>query len=134
VKVLLDTNICIYAMRQKPPQVVRAFSQYAPAEIGVSAITVAELAYGALKSQHTVRNQAELAHFLRPLSVAPFEASAALIYGQVRAQLQGAGTPIGPLDMLIAAHALYLGIPLVTNNVREFSRVPRLQVLNWATT
>ena len=131
MRYMLDTNICIYAIKRKPPSVLAALLQHEAAGIGVSIITVCELTYGALKSG-SARNQAALKQFLEPLSVADFDHAAAMSYATVRAHLEAAGTPIGPLDTQIAAHALALGVTLVSNNTREFERVPGLRLANWA--
>ena len=128
---LLDTNTCIYLIRQRPPEVLRSFDDYAIGDIGVSSITAAELYFGTQKSRRTDQNERALEQFLLPLTVAGFDSNAASKYGHVRAALERAGTPIGPLDTLIASHALALGVTLVTNNVREFERVPGLKVDNW---
>lgn len=131
MKVLLDTNICIYLIRQRPPEVLRRFEGYEVGEIGVSAITVAELYFGVSKSQRAAQNAQALERFLLPLEVAEFSYEAAVAYGDLRAALEKQGTSIGPLDTLIAAHAISLGVTLVTNNVREFARVPNLELDNW---
>ncbi len=128
---LLDTNICIYLIKRKPPEVLQHFITYTAGDLGVSSITAAELWYGVAKSGRPAQNQQALEQFLLPLVVAPFDDIAARTYGQIRVTLGDKGTPIGALDTLIAAHALSLGIPLVTNNVAEFVRVPELQVENW---
>jgi tRNA(fMet)-specific endonuclease VapC len=133
VKYLLDTNICIYLIKKKPPQVLRQFRSHSIGDIGISSITVAELQYGVQKSQYPEQNQRALEQFLVPLVIAGFDEQAAATYGTIRATLEAQGAPIGALDMLIAAHALSLGVTLVTNNVREFSRVPELQLVNWGT-
>ncbi len=132
MRYMLDTNICIYAIKHKPDAVVAALRAHADRGIGVSSITVAELYFGVEKSG-SARNREALRHFLEPLEIADFDATAAEIYGRVRQQLEGAGTPIGPLDTQIAAHALGLEVTLVTNNQREFERVEGLRVENWAT-
>jgi len=132
VRYLLDTNICIYIINRKPPEVFRHFEHLAAGEIGISSITGAELAYGAEKSE-SARNQQALEKFLVPLEIVAFDATAMHHYGRLRARLEKkAGVPIGPLDMLIAAHALALACTLVTNNLREFERVPGLALENWA--
>jgi tRNA(fMet)-specific endonuclease VapC len=131
MKFLLDTDACIYVIKRKPPQVLRRFRSHSSGDIGVSSITVAELEYGVQKSQSPEENQCALQQFLVPLVTANFDPRAATVYGRLRAALEAQGTPIGPLDMLIAAHALSLRVTLVTNNVREFSRIPGLQIANW---
>jgi tRNA(fMet)-specific endonuclease VapC len=132
MKVLLDTNACIYVIRQKPAAVLARVTAMDVGDIGVSSITVAELHFGVAKSRHVAQNQAALEQFLAPLEILDFDAAAAAAYGRIRATLEAAGTPIGALDTLIAAHAVSLGVTLVTNNVREFVRVPDLKVEDWA--
>lgn len=131
MKYLLDTNICIYLIREQPYEVLETFQAHEVGDIGISSITLAELAYGIEKSQYPHRNAQALQRFLVPLEIASFDAAAAMAYGQIRAYLEHQGTPIGSLDTLIAAHALGLDAILVTNNIREFSRVPDLRVENW---
>ena len=128
---LLDTNTCIYLINQHPLEVLRKFNEYAVGDIGISSVTAAELHFGVHKSQRPEENRRALEQFLLPLNVAPFDENAAAAYGHVRAQLEKQGTLIGPLDTLIAAHALSLDLTLVTNNLREFERVPGLEVENW---
>lgn len=132
MKFLLDTNICVFVIRQKPAQVLSRFQQYPPDEIGISSVTLAELRYGADKSQHPQKNHSALDAFLLPLAVLPLDSLAADAYGRIRAELERQGTPIGPLDTLIAAHALSLGVTLVTNNTAEFARVAGLTVEDWS--
>lgn len=132
MKVLLDTNICIYLIKKHPPSVLDRFTAYAVGDIGISVITLAELEYGAAKSRHHARNRAALELFVAPLVVVDFDRPATLAYGRVRTILEERGQSIGSMDLLIAAHALSLGVRLVTNNEREFSRVPSLRVENWA--
>lgn len=127
---MLDTNICIYAIKQRPPEVLAALRAQEVAGMGLSSVTVAELAFGVAKSG-SARNQRALEQFLEPLEIADFDRSAALVYGRLRAALEAAGTPIGPLDTQIAAHALALGVILVSNNQREFARVPGLRLEDW---
>ena len=129
--VLLDTNICIYIIRQKPISVLQRFNAYTVGDIGISTVTVAELFVGAQKSQRPAQNQHAVEQFLLPLTIAPFDYDAAVAYGQVRAALDQQGTPIGALDMLIAAHAISLGVRIATNNTREFLRVAGLTVEDW---
>ncbi len=132
MKYLLDTNICIYLIRRRPEHVVAALMEQAIGDVGLSSVTVAELEFGVAKSAEVERNRAALEQFLAPLVIADFDATAATHYGRVRAFLERQGTPIGALDTLIAAHALSLDVALVTNNEREFGRVPELRVVNWA--
>lgn len=128
---MLDTNICIYTMKNKPAQVLQRFKTKLDSGICISSITLAELEYGMQHSSNPIRNEQALLHFLIPVEILPFDASAASEYGTLRTYLQSRGTPIGPLDMLIAAHAKSENMILVTNNVREFIRVPNLKVENW---
>ena len=132
MKYLLDTNICIYLINQKPLHVTRHFREYTIGDVGVSSISVAELQYGAQKSRYSEQNQDALEQFLVPLVIVEFDAFAATVYGRIRAELESVGTPIGALDTLIAAHAFSMDVVLVTNNTREFTRVPGLRVVNWA--
>jgi tRNA(fMet)-specific endonuclease VapC len=132
MKYLLDTNICIYLIRRRPATVIRELVKHPLGDVGLSSITVAELQYGVAKSAEQERNRLALEQFLVPLAIAEFDAHAAEAYGLIRASLERQGTPIGSLDTLIAAHALSLGVTLVTNNEREFGRVPGLRVENWA--
>jgi tRNA(fMet)-specific endonuclease VapC len=129
---MLDTNICIYLMKKKPESVLRRFQKELNHGVCISSITLAELEFGMKHSSNPVRNEQALIRFLLPFSVLPFDAAAALEYGEIRAYLQSQGTPIGPLDMLIAGHARAEELILVTNNVREFERVPNLKIENWA--
>ena len=128
---LLDTNICLYLIKHRPPQVLERFRRCAVGDIGLSTVTLAELQYGVARSRFPAQNQQALDAFTLPLEVVAFDAAAAVAYGPVRAALERQGTPIGALDLLIAAHALSLGVTLVTNNPREFSRVSGLRVENW---
>jgi tRNA(fMet)-specific endonuclease VapC len=129
---LLDTNICIYLIKQKPPQVLARFQTLSLSAIGLSSITVAELEYGVCKGQQQERNRTALMQFLIPLEIITFDQSAAIQYGSIRSDLEQRGLVIGSMDMLIAAQALSLGVTLVTNNVREFSRIANLSLENWA--
>ena len=128
---LLDTNICIYLIKQKPPQILAKFNRYTLDDLGISAISVAELQYGVQKSRFPAQNQAALEQFLLPLNIVDFDYAAAIAYGRIRAQLEAHGTPIGAMDLLIAAQALSANLTIITNNTREFSRIPSLRVLNW---
>lgn len=128
---LLDTNICIYIIKKKPLVVLEKFQKLPLGIVGISMITLAELQYGIEKSQKPERNQLALNHFLTPLEIIDFDYQASIEYGRIRADLARKGTPIGSLDMLIAAHAKSLDLTLVTNNEREFKRVIGLKVENW---
>ena len=128
--ILLDTNICIYIINAKPPAVLARFQQFRLGDIGLSSVVAAELAFGVAKSGST-RNRQALEMFLAPLTILPFDAAAVWTYGDLRADLDRRGTPIGSLDTLIAAHALSQHALLVTNNTREFAKVPGLQTDNW---
>ncbi len=132
MKYMLDTNICIYAMKNKPEKVLQRLKQEIDNEVCISSITLAELEYGMKHSSNPAKNEQALLRFLLPLTILPFNEAAAYEYGTIRAYLQNKGTPIGPLDMLIAAHAKSENMILVTNNVREFERVPGLDIENWA--
>lgn len=128
---MLDTNICIYAMKNKPEHVLLRLKKELNSGVCISSITLAELEYGMKHSSNPAKNEQALLRFLIPLTVLPFGATAASEYGTIRTYLQNNGTPIGPLDTLIAAHARAENMILVTNNVREFERVPGLEVENW---
>lgn len=130
MKYLLDTHTCIYIINERPQHVRERFSRLELSDIGVSSITAAELAFGVAKSR-SIKNRIALESFLLPLEVMPFDLSAAFAYGDVRAELARRGDPMGPLDLQIAAHALSLKVTLVTNNEREFRKVPGLNVENW---
>jgi tRNA(fMet)-specific endonuclease VapC len=132
MKLLLDTHICIYIIKRKPAAVLERFLDYQIGDIGISSITLSELRYGVAKSAHREKNAKALDEFTIPLEVVPYDEAAAHVYGDIRASLEKAGTPIGSMDMLIAAHALSLGIPLVTNNTREFLRISSLNLIDWA--
>lgn len=129
---MLDTNICIYAMKKKPEKFLRRFREEMDGGLCISSITLAELEYGMKHSSDPLKNEQALLRFLVPLSILPFGAAATSEYGQLRAYLQSKGIPIGPLDMLIAGHAKAERLVLVTNNVKEFERVPDLEIENWA--
>ena len=128
--ILLDTNICIHVINAKPPEVLERFRKYRMGEIGLCSVVAAELAYGVAKSG-SARNRDALEMFLAPLIILPFDVAALWVYGDLRAELERKGTPIGALDTMIAAHALSNKSILVTNNSREFARVPGLALENW---
>ncbi len=128
---MLDTDSCIAAIKRQPDRMLDRLRGKSVGQVGISSITLGELAYGAAQSRRPRENAAALAEFLLALEVAAFDESAALKYGDVRAGLASRGTPIGPLDTLIAAHALAIDAILVTHNQREFRRVPGLDVEDW---
>jgi tRNA(fMet)-specific endonuclease VapC len=130
VKFLLDTNTCIYVINRRPPEVFEQLAAHGIGDVGVSSITAGELAFGTAKSR-SPKNRAALEKFLAPLEVMPFDEAASWAYGDLRSALEQSGTPIGSLDTLIAAHALSLDCCLITNNLREFRRVPGLRLENW---
>lgn len=131
MKYMLDTNICIYTIRRQPSRVIDRFRQHHVGDIGISSITAAELWYGVEKNTQRKKNSKALEQFLFPLEIAPFDTEAAIAYGMIRSLLESEGKPIGSLDTLIAAHARSLDLVLVTNNEREFKRVPKLRIENW---
>lgn len=131
MRFMLDTNTCIALIKRKPASVLRQLTRLAPGDAGLSAVTLAELRYGVEKSAAREKNSQALDEFLMPLEVADFDEPAAEIYGRVRAALERAGTPIGPLDTQIGSHALSLGASLVSPNSREFRRIPGLTVVDW---
>jgi tRNA(fMet)-specific endonuclease VapC len=130
MRYLLDTNICIYIAKQKPHGVLERLQRLRPGDVGMSIITYLELVYGAWKSQHREANLLRLEGLEQLIPVLPLDARAGRHYGRMRAELERKGLPIGAYDLLIAAHALGLGSTLVTNNAREFRRVPQLIVEN----
>jgi len=132
MKFMLDTNICIYIIKQKPPDLIKRFYQTEISEIGISSITLSELLYGVSKSSRPEQNQIALTQFIAPLDILSYGDEAAQCYGDLRAHLEKQGKPVASLDMLIAAHALSTPCVLVTNNEKEFIRVPNLKIDNWA--
>lgn len=132
MRYLLDTNICIYAMKHHP-SVLRRMQQARHEGLCVSVIVAAELAFGVARSAmaHREKNQRSLKRFLAAMSVQPWSSDAIWVYGEHRQALKQAGTPIGELDLLVAAHAQALGLTLVTNNTREFERIEGLKLENW---
>jgi tRNA(fMet)-specific endonuclease VapC len=131
MKAMLDTNICIYLIKQQPAAVLKRFLEYQVGDIGLSTITLSELRYGVAKSKHREKNAKALDEFIIPLEVVPFDEKATLVYGDLRTALEKSGKPIGAMDMLIASHAVSLEVALATNNTREFKRVPGLVSTSW---
>jgi tRNA(fMet)-specific endonuclease VapC len=128
---MLDTDICIALIKRQPRELIAKLKKHKPGDVAISSITLAELHLGVSKSAQPEKNRAALDQFLLPLEVLTFDDTSAECYGHIRATLESAGTPIGPLDTLIASHALSVNATMVTNNVREFSRVRGLRVQNW---
>ncbi len=131
MRYMLDTNICIYVINRRPPEVFDRFKKHRVGDIGISSIVLSELVYGAEKSSNSERNLAALNDFIVPLDVAEYGQEQAEAYGRIRGYLERRGEPIGSMDTLIAAHAVSLGVTLITNNTREFSRVPDLTIESW---
>lgn len=128
--ILLDTNICIYLINNRPKTVLERFHRHRAGEIGLSSVVASELAYGVIKSG-SARNREALEMFLAPLQILPFDEPCVWAYGELRSTLEQRGEPIGALDTMIAAHALAMDAVLVTNNLREFAKVPGLRTDNW---
>jgi tRNA(fMet)-specific endonuclease VapC len=129
---MLDTNMCIYIIKKKPEKVLKKFQLFDIGDICISSITYAELMFGVSKSQHKQKNKDALLEFAIPLDIMPFDDEIAVNYGDLRAYLEAKGTPIGSLDTMIAAHAQTLKCMLVTNNKKEFARVPHLKIEDWS--
>ena len=128
---LLDTNICVFLMKNKYPAATQKLLNSDPSEIAISSITLFELEYGAAKSQWPEKNRNNVKLFLAPFTIIPFDSNDAIAAGEIRQILEKAGTPIGPYDVQIAAQALARGYTVVTHNTGEFSRVPNLQFSDW---
>lgn len=131
IKYMLDTNICIFAIKHKPESLVNRIEQCIPGELCISSITFAELLHGVEKSQAVERNRLALLLFLSKITILDFDSEAADKYGKLRADLERKGTPIGPMDMLIAGHAKSEQLIVVTNNTREFKRISGLEIQDW---
>ena len=131
MKYMLDTNICIYVMKNRPNNVIKKFLSHDPEELCISAITYAELMHGVEKSMAVERNRIALSLFLSPITIIDFDMRAAEEYGKIRSDLEKRGTLIGPMDTLIAGHAKSRDLILVTNNTKEFDRVAGLSVEDW---
>lgn len=131
MKFMLDTNVCIHLIKHRPQQLMNRFERTPVGNIGISAITLAELEYGAAKSSRPDRNRSALRAFISPLEIAAFGRAETTSYGRIRALLEKKGRIIGAMDLLIAAHAISLGVQLITNNEAEFKRVPGLRIDNW---
>jgi tRNA(fMet)-specific endonuclease VapC len=131
MKYLLDTNMCIYIIKKHPPRVFEKLKSLDIEDVGISAITAAELEYGVSKSSMPEKNRLALTKFTAPLQILPFEEKAAEAYGRLGASLEKTGTVIGSFDLLIGAQAKSENLILVTNNVSEFGGIPGLKLENW---
>lgn len=133
LRYLLDTNICIYIAKQKPLSVLKKFEQIEVGDVGMSIITYGELLYGAHKSHHPKKTLLLLDELVSLIPPLPMAIQVSKYYGDIRSKLEKQGKPIGNNDLWIAAHALTLELVLITNNVKEFSRVPHIKIENWIT-
>ena len=131
MKYMMDTNICIYAIKNKSESVIRKILSQNPEDLCISVVTYAELMHGVEKSHAVEKNRIAMSLFLSAITVLDFDGEAAEAYGQIRAELERKGTPIDPMDLLIAGHARSQGLILVTNNTREFARVTGLRIEDW---
>ena len=132
MKFLLDTNICVFLIRRKSVPTLTEIRKHNPADLCISTVTVAELEYGCDRSADPAKNRLALTEFLSPFTILPFDDAAARAYGKTRTELEKAGTPIGSMDLMIAAHAVSKKLVVVTNNTREFERVDGLSVEDWS--
>ena len=132
MRYMLDTNICIYAIKHKPEKVFQKLQEVEPEDVCISSVTYAELVHGVEKSAAVEKNRLALSMLLANIEILDFDVDAANCYGKIRADLEKKGTPIVPLDMMIAGHAQSRGYTVVTNNVKEFFRVSNLKIENWA--
>jgi tRNA(fMet)-specific endonuclease VapC len=128
---MLDTNICIYIIKNHPVLVLNTLKKKSISDICISSITLAELEYGVQKSERKEQNTLALTEFLAPIDIIPYDENAAFEFGKIRAFLEKKSTLIGEYDTLITAHCLSLDLILATNNLKEFQRVPELKVENW---
>ena len=131
MRYMLDTSICIYAIKHKPREVIERLKEYNPSEICISSLTYAELIHGVESSKAVDKNRTALTLLLTDIEILPFDISAAEGYGEIHVELERKGTPIAPLDMMIAGHARSLGYTVVTNNIKEFERIDGLRLENW---
>jgi len=131
IRYMLDTDACIALIKNRPEPMRIRLSRLAPDEVGISGIVTAELWFGIALSEKKKQNQAALKDFLDYATLLDWPHEASPLYGKIRAGLQKQGTPIGAMDLLIASHALFLDAMLVTNNTKEFNRIPDLKIENW---
>ena len=129
---LLDTDTCMDLIHRRSPSVIQAITRLEPNQVKLSAVSLAELEYGAAKSRHREKNRIALLRFAAAFDIVPFDDRDAEVYGSIRAGLERRGQPMGPYDLEIAAQAVTRGLVLVTSNVDEFQRVPGLRIENWA--
>lgn len=129
---LLDTNICIYALKNSYPALTERMFSHNPSELFISSVTIFELEYGAAKSKWGEKTRRQLAMFLAPFTILPFDAADAVTAGKIRAYLMSQGSPIGPYDIQIAAQAVQRHLTVVTHNTGEFERVPEIHLEDWA--
>ena len=131
MKFLLDTNICIYLIKKKPKSLIKKITRFKNSDIGISAITVSELEYGVEKSEKQTQNRIALIEFLKNFETLPYNQSCAKIYGEIRTFLEKKGQIIGAMDLLIGSHGKAFNLTVVTNNQKEFKRIPGLKIENW---
>ncbi len=131
MRYLFDTNICIYLIKKRPPEVLEQFKCHSPKDVAISTITLFELEYGVEKSERRKHSEAALSKFLLPLNLIDLDSPSAMEAAKIRAQLERKGTPIGPYDLLIAGLARSRNLTLVSNNTKEFERVENLRLENW---
>ncbi len=128
---MLDTNICIYLIKKQPIKIIEKLKSIKTSDVCISSITSSELWFGVYKSSYPKQNSLALIEFLASINTVYFDDEAAINYGQIRAHLEKQGKIIGAMDLLIGAHALAKSLTIVTNNVREFKRIPDLKIVNW---
>ena len=128
---LLDTDTCIYFLNRASERIIKRFKQLSPSQIRLPSITVAELYYGAEKSKAKSKNRERVKQFVSVFQIVPFDEKACGAYAKIRCALEKSGSPIGPMDLLIASISLAHNFVLVTNNVKEFKRVKQLKLENW---
>jgi tRNA(fMet)-specific endonuclease VapC len=131
MKYLLDTNICIYIINKRPASVLDVICSKHPEEISISSITATELNYGAERSRNPHQNRTAVLEFLMPFSLLDFDQRSASYYGKIRKTLESKGTPIGPMDLLLASQDKAYNLIFVTNNIDEFKRIDNLRLENW---
>ncbi len=128
---LLDTNICIYIIKRKPPEVLEKFKQFNIGDLKISSITMAELYFGAYNSEYVEKNLQIVENFLLPFDILHFDEKSAINYAKIKSKLKKQGNIIGELDMQIAGVAIANNLTLVTNNTKEFERIEELKLENW---